>query len=123
VAARQIDQDRRHAVAAEEHRRAHAQAARGLAAARLQRGLAGLQLGERAHAALVERLPVLGQALAAGRAVEEAHAEPLLQPADGLAHRRPREAEPLGGEDEAPGFRGFDEGGHAAQAISHGARL
>lgn len=91
---RQTRQDRRDAAAAEQHRHRHAEPACRLAAAGVEHGLAGAQLVQRAQAAFIERLPVLGQALAARGAMEQPDAEPPLQTRDRLADRRARKAEP-----------------------------
>ena len=58
-------------------------------------------VGEDAHAALVERLTRIGQRNAARGAIEQSHAQPLLEPIDPTAHCRTRDFERLCGRREA----------------------
>ena len=67
----------------------------------------------------VELLPRLGEAHAARGAVRERHAEPPLEPAERLAHRRRSHAEPVAGPFEAPRLRQCDEDGHRIQVLGH----
>jgi hypothetical protein len=63
------------------------QAAAWLLAAALKYGLGRLQLRQRTQAMLVIRLPVFGQALPAGGALQQTSAKPRLQSRQALAHR------------------------------------
>ena len=102
---------------AEHQRRGDAQAALRLAAAAVQLRLGRLQLGQRAHAAVVIGLAVVGQALLARGAVEQPHAQPGLQPRDGLADGRACQAQALGRQREAAGLGRLHEGFDAVEPV------
>ena len=108
---------RRDVVAAEDDRCADAQRPRGLAPTIVEDRLCGIDLGERALAALVVRLPLLGEGLFTGRAVKEARAEPPLQSRDRLGNRGARDAHALGSQRKAPGVRRLHEDVDSLHAI------
>ena len=84
----QLSQDRGDAVPAEHERRADPQASLGFAAAAVEFGFAKLQFGQGADAAVVVGLAVVGQALLAGRAVEQPDAQARLQPREPICPPR-----------------------------------
>ncbi len=76
-----------------------------------------VEVGEDAHAALVE-LPALGGELQlAGRAVHQLDPEAGFEPGDQLAHRRGRHAEGVRGRREAAALDHVNEGFHLAGAV------
>ena len=111
--------NRRHAAAAENHRNADPHLPGRFKTARFERGLAGLEFGEHPHAALVERLSVIGQAERAGRAVTEPHAEPRFQPRDGLADGRARQVQAGGRGSKAASLDHRHKLMNAGKAICH----
>ena len=87
---------------------------------RRRRRLLGLgEVGEQLHAALVERLPALGQRQPARRPVEEPRREMRLELGDVTRHRRRRHAELVGRAGEAPLLDDPGEHGQRANVI-HG---
>ena len=120
MALEEIGQHRNELVQADDDRARDLQHALRLAAI-----FAGDQFGlrdvsEDAHAALVERFAGIGQRDAARGAVEQPHAQPLLQPIDPPAHGGARHIERLCGRREA---RVVDDAGEDADFIlaCHGA--
>ncbi|MET3818227.1 hypothetical protein ABID76_000871 [Burkholderia ambifaria] len=100
-----------------DHRQAHAQlAARALRGCRHGRFRIA-KIREDPLAAFVEMAPFVGQRDAPRRAVEQAHAERLLEPRDRLADGGRGNAERAAGRDEAERFGGADEGGDAVQVF------
>jgi hypothetical protein len=75
VSARHLQQHRRRAIPAEQHRHAHSQPAGWCA--RIERSFGCFDFGQRAHATLVESLAVLRRRLTARRAMKQARAESL----------------------------------------------
>src|SRR5580704_14199960 len=114
-------EDRRHAMAAEQERHAHAEPARNLAPTAFQHCLAALDLVERAQTAFVIDLAVFGETLASGGAVEEARCKALFQAGNGFADGRSRKVQTRCRGREPPGVHSFDKDGNAGQAISHDA--
>ena len=79
-----------------------------------------VEFGQGFDAALVIGLAVLAQALAAGAAVEQAHAELLFEPGDALADGRAGHPEAVGGDRETAGLGRLDEGDDAEQTVVDG---
>jgi hypothetical protein len=96
----QAQQHRQHHQPPERGRHVDAQPPAGQAG-RPQAGLGGGDFFQRRRARCVVRLAIGGQRDAPRGAVEQAHAQPRFQPGDGLAHRRARDAQRVGGLGEA----------------------
>ena len=62
---------------------------------------------------------VLDEADAAGRALEQAHADAVLDRADGLADRRGRDSQRRGRRGEAALFDDGEQRGEAGEVIGH----
>ena len=97
-------------------------------AARLVRRLFGKAFGvghqaEHFQAALIIDAAEFGQALAARGALQQLHAEPLLQRAQMIAHHRRRHFALRSGGRHAPGFDHFDVDAHRLKQIHYQARL
>lgn len=104
----------------ERERHAQPQLAARFVAAAIEIGFRRFEFRQRAHAAVVVRLAVVGQALAARRALQQSRTEPFLEPRDRLADRRARHVEPFRGKREAAGFHYLDEGRDAVESVGHG---
>ncbi len=79
----------------------------------------GLQLLQRAAAALVTGGAFVGQALAAGGAVEQPHAQARLHHRNALGHRRARDVQALRRLRKAAGLHRGHELFHSAKLLAH----
>ena len=85
--------------------------------ARRSAALGFVQVGQHAHAALVELAAFGAQLQLAGRPVHQLNAQPRLQPRDQLAHRRRRHAQRTRCGREAAALDHLHEGFHFAGAV------
>ena len=113
----------RDVMAPEDDRCTDAQAPTRLAPAVVEHGLCRIELCQGTLAALVVRLPLLGERLPAGRAVKESRAEAPFEPRDRLGNRGARDPHALGGECKAPGLRRLHEDVDPLHAIVRHALL
>src|SRR4051794_14971887 len=96
-------------------RRGDANRAAGSLAELGDRGARLIEPGDRVARAIVIGAPSVGEAELAGGALEEPHAEIVLEAGDASAHRRFREAERLGRRGEALGLDDADEDGDVVE--------
>jgi hypothetical protein len=108
--------DRQAASQVDRHR--HPQTARDVAAAMSQFVFDLLKFRQHAQAAAVQRLPIVGEALAARRAVKQPRAEAFFEPRDALGDGRARHVHPRGCGAEASAFDGFNEGLDSGQVVA-----
>ena len=94
--------------------------AAGLAGLGLDRILQRIEIGDQRAGAVVVGAADLGHLHAARGAVDQAHAEAVLELADVLGYQRLRAAEPFAGVGEALRVHHRDEGAHEIECI-HGA--
>ena len=117
IAGQELGQGRGDVQAAERHRRAQAEHAARLGLELRDREPGVVDLGQDPLAALVIEPPGLGQAELARGAVEQAHAELVLERADAARHRRGRQAQTARGRGEAAAFDHLGEQAHAGEGV------
>ena len=97
----------------------HTESPDGSLPAGLDFGVGGIQLRQGTAATRVVRVAILGQALAASGAIEQARAQPRLQSRNALGDRRSRHLQSLRGKRKVTGLHCSNEGLDSVQTFVH----